>query len=254
MSEREFEYPKNEEPEKEKDPKVFNIVEYPDPILRQVAEPVSSEQFCGKGFKELKRIVDRMFVTVDHYEGIGLAAPQVGVSSQLFVTTVGPSADELQEALDAEEKRWEDEEIEIMDEGHKTALRADLWERLVAQNRRIFINPEIVEQEGESVERERCLSVPNISASVKRSLRIKVRALDLSGESFELEAEGLLAQCLQHEYDHVAPEGGKLIIDYMTSQEELLNDKKLKLLKRHYERQLRKQKVRKNLKRRAKRH
>jgi peptide deformylase len=234
MPEHEFDYPQqNEEPEKEKDPKVLDIVEYPDPILRQVAEPVPPEQFRGKGSKELKKLVNRMFATVDHYEGIGLAAPQVGASFQLFVTTIGPSPDELQEAFEAEEKRWEDEKIEINSDKYKSELQTKVLERIVAQSRRVFINPEILEREGETVDRERCLSLPNISASVKRSLRIKLRALDLNGESFELEAEGLEARCFKHEYDHLH---ATLISDHSVSMERTLNDPKLKRLAREHRR------------------
>jgi peptide deformylase len=78
---------------------------------------------------------------------------------------------------------------------------------------RVFINPEIVEAEGEAVNEEGCLSVPGIYDKVKRAQRIKVRALNLQGEPFELEADGLLGVCIQHEIDHLK---GKVFVEYLS--------------------------------------
>jgi peptide deformylase len=76
-----------------------------------------------------------------------------------------------------------------------------------------FINPEILRREGECVGEEGCLSVPGIYESVKRSERVWVRALDAEGEPFELEADGLLAVCIQHEMDHL---DGKVFVEYLS--------------------------------------
>lgn len=205
---------RQEEPEKEKGDKVLDIFDYPDPILREKAEPLNASEFKGKQGKELKKIIERMFETCDYYGGIGLAAPQIGAASRLFVTTIDHDGSE---------------------------------------NHRVFINCEILEREGESIERERCLSIPNISVAVPRANKIKVKALDASGQEFELEAEGDLARCIQHEWDHVAPDGGKLIIDYMSEADRTLNDKKMKILQRQYERELKKARGR-SKKKKPKRH
>jgi peptide deformylase len=77
----------------------------------------------------------------------------------------------------------------------------------------VFINPEILESEGSQVYQEGCLSVPNIYADVKRADRVLVRALDRDGNSFEVDADGLLAVCIQHEMDHLA---GKVFVDYLS--------------------------------------
>ena len=78
---------------------------------------------------------------------------------------------------------------------------------------RVFINPEIVSRRGEEVCQEGCLSVPGIYADVKRSEYILVRALDRYGAPFEIDADGLLAVCIQHEMDHL---DGKLFVDYLS--------------------------------------
>ena len=76
-----------------------------------------------------------------------------------------------------------------------------------------LINPEIVEADGHQVYQEGCLSVPGIYADVKRANQIRVRALDRDGQVFELDADGLLAVCIQHEMDHLA---GKVFVDYLS--------------------------------------
>ena len=76
-----------------------------------------------------------------------------------------------------------------------------------------FINPEIIEQSGDTELEEGCLSVPGIYETVRRSEWVRVRALDREGASFELEADGLLSVCIQHEIDHL---DGKLFVDYLS--------------------------------------
>jgi len=78
---------------------------------------------------------------------------------------------------------------------------------------RVFINPEIIRKDGSTISEEGCLSVPGNYAKVERAEAITVKALDQNGESFELDAEGLLAICIQHELDHLK---GKLFIDYLS--------------------------------------
>jgi peptide deformylase len=142
------------------------ILEYPDARLRTVAAPVEHVD------DEIRRLVEDMAETMYAAPGVGLAAPQVGVSLRLFV-------------------------IDVADEKEPSRFAA-------------YINPEIVERHGAQNWKEGCLSFPGVSESVKRAERVRVRALDIHGEPFELEAEGLLAVAIQHENDHL---DGVLMID-----------------------------------------
>ena len=94
---------------------------------------------------------------------------------------------------------------------HKRLLVADVSED--RSDPHVLINPEIVEKDGVEVMEEGCLSVPGFFEKVERADHIKVRALGLDGEPYELEAEGLLAVCIQHEMDHLE---GKLFVDYLS--------------------------------------
>jgi peptide deformylase len=121
----------------------------------------------------VRELVDDMFETMYAAPGIGLAATQVNAARRVIV-------------------------IDISEE-HNDPL--------------CLINPEILEQEGEEQMEEGCLSVPGIYDKVTRAERIKVRALDRAGKTFELDADGLLAVCIQHEIDHL---DGKLFVDYLS--------------------------------------
>lgn len=121
----------------------------------------------------IRKLVADMAETMYEAPGIGLAATQVNVHQRVLV-------------LDVSEDK----------------------SRLMA-----FINPEIIAREGEHVGEEGCLSVPGIYETVTRSERVKVRALDAEGKPFELEADGLLAVCLQHEIDHL---DGKVFVEYLS--------------------------------------
>ena len=132
----------------------------------------------------LRALIDDMFETMYAAPGIGLAASQVDVHRRLMVLDVSENSDAPM----------------------------------------VFINPEILSAEGEEVYEEGCLSVPGIYAEVKRAERIRVRALDRNGQAFELETDGLLAVCIQHEMDHLA---GKLFVDYLSPLKRELVKKKL---------------------------
>ena len=132
----------------------------------------------------IRQLIDDMFETMYAAPGIGLAATQVDVHERLLV-------------LDVSEDK---------------------------ANPLVFINPEILESEGSQVYQEGCLSVPGIYADVKRAEKIRVRALDREGQAFELEADGLLAVCIQHEMDHLA---GKVFVDYLSPLKRELVRKKL---------------------------
>jgi len=131
-----------------------------------------------------RKLIGDMFETMYEAPGIGLAASQVDVHRRFMVIDVSESHDQ----------------------------------------RRVFVNPEILEREGEQVCQEGCLSVPGIYADVKRSERIRVRAQDEHGKTYELEADGLLAVCIQHEMDHL---DGKLFVDYLSPLKRQMVRKKL---------------------------
>jgi peptide deformylase len=121
---------------------------------------------------EVKKFVGDMAETMYAAPGVGLAATQVGVALRIFV-------------------------IDIADEGEPSDLK-------------VFINPEIVEKRGKIEWKEGCLSFPGATESIDRASWVKVRATGLDGQTFELEAEELLAVAVQHENDHL---DGKLMID-----------------------------------------
>jgi peptide deformylase len=124
---------------------------------------------------ELEALVEDMAETMYAAPGVGLAATQLGVAKRLFIVDVATGDDEP----------------------------SDL---------KVFVNPEILEGEGVQVWEEGCLSFPGIHEEVERSAKVKVRAQDAKGETFELEAEGLLAVAIQHENDHL---DGKLMVDHL---------------------------------------
>ena len=131
-----------------------------------------------------RQLVRDMTETMYDANGIGLAATQVNIHQQVIV-------------MDLSEER---------------------------DQPRVLINPIIVEHDGEQVYDEGCLSVPDYYAPVKRAENIKITALDEQGEIFELEADGLLAICIQHEMDHLA---GKVFVDYLSRMKQDRIKKKL---------------------------
>jgi peptide deformylase len=125
---------------------------------------------------EIRSLVEDMAETMYDAPGVGLAANQIGVLKRIFV-------------------------IDIADEDEPSNLLT-------------FINPEIFEMDGEQVFSEGCLSFPGASEDIKRAATVKIRALGLDGQPFELEADGLLAVAIQHENDHL---NGVLMIDKVGS-------------------------------------
>lgn len=122
----------------------------------------------------IKKLAGDMLETMYQAKGIGLAATQVNVHQRIVV-------------------------IDVSEQKDKPLC---------------LINPEIIVREGVEESEEGCLSVPGFFEKVKRAERIKVKALDKNGQSFEMEADGLLAVCIQHEMDHLE---GKLFVDYLSS-------------------------------------
>ena len=136
---------------------------------------------------QIRELVDDMVETMYDAPGIGLAAPQVGVP--LRITVIDVSGPEEREEL------------------------------------HVFINPEIIETEGNLVWEEGCLSIPGVYEKVNRAAQVKVRALDRDGEPFELEAEELFAVAIQHELDHL---DGVLFLDHLSGLKRRLAVKKYK--------------------------
>ena len=123
--------------------------------------------------ERIQTLVKDMIETMHDAQGIGLAATQVNVHEQVIVMKIPEDIEEP----------------------------------------RVLINPKVIEKDGETVYDEGCLSVPEYYAPVKRAETIKITALDEQGEIYELEADGLLAICIQHEMDHLQ---GKVFVDYLS--------------------------------------
>lgn len=148
----------------------LEIITLPDPILRQSSTPVERIDDA------LRRLADDMLDTMYEAPGIGLAAPQVGVSRRLIV-------------LDVSEK-----------EGEKNPV--------------VMINPEIVRLADEKrTYEEGCLSIPDVKVEIERPSGLTVRYLDRDGRLQEVTADGLFATAIQHEIDHL---DGRLIIDFLS--------------------------------------
>lgn len=141
---------------------------------------------------QIQQLVDDMFETMYDAPGIGLAATQVNVHKRIIV-------------IDISEQR---------------------------NQPYVFINPVILSRDGAEEMEEGCLSVPGIYEKVTRAERIRVRALDREGEAFELDAEELLAVCIQHEIDHL---DGKLFVDYLSDLKRQRIRKKLSKTQRQQE-------------------
>jgi peptide deformylase len=167
---------------------ILEIRKFPDPVLRKRTDPV--EKIDGT----LDRLIEDMIETMYDAPGVGLAANQVGVSLQLAVIDVT-----------SREER---------EKGRQRPLI-------------VIINPEMLSMEGSVVEEEGCLSIPEYAETVKRAVKVKVRAQDRAGKVFEIETEGLLAKALQHEIDHL---NGILFVDRLSPLKKSMFKRKYKKL------------------------
>lgn len=169
--------------------KTYEIITVPDPVLKQVAQPVSTVDDA------LRKQMDAMLQTMYDAPGIGLAANQVGLLNRVLVMDLA--------------SRKEDEK----------------------PNPIFMANPEIIyESDDMSVMEEGCLSIPQQYAEVQRPALVRVKYLDYNGQPGELQAEGLLSHCVQHEIDHL---NGVLFIDYLSSLKRNMILRKLDKLKKH---------------------
>jgi len=163
----------------------LRIVLFPDPILKKKAVDVTE-------FGEpVRQLAERMLELMRADEGVGLAAPQVGLGLRMFVcNATGQPGDDL-----------------------------------------VCINPQLVELSGVEERDEGCLSIPGATVSMRRAVRAVMRAMDCEGRTFELAQAALPARIWQHEIDHL---DGRLIIDNMSTVDEIANRKVLKQLKDEY--------------------
>lgn len=171
--------------------KRLRIVHYPEPVLLSVARPVTDRAFENG----LAAFAEDMFATMSDAGGVGLAAPQVGESTRLFVMDI-PEGDDT------------------------PAVRAAL------------VNPEILHVEGEQTGDEGCLSFPGIFQPVRRQMRVVARALDVAGKEFEFDVTGLAARCVLHETDHL---DGIVFLDRMSALKRDLAKRKIKRLQKRGE-------------------
>lgn len=154
---------------------IYPIVAYGDPILRKVAEPITAD------YPKLNEIIQNMFDTMHRSNGIGLAAPQIGLSIRLFVVDATP---------------YENDERDL--DGFK----------------QVFINAQILEEEGKKWKcSEGCLSIPGIREDVDRNPNITVRYMDENFIEHTESFTGMRARIIQHEYDHIE---GILMTDRLT--------------------------------------
>jgi peptide deformylase len=187
------------------DPASLMIQTYPAPILRQRASEVSDFT------PELRAVAQRMIELMFEAEGIGLAAPQVGLPLRLFVAHVPPSGP----GKDGEPAR----------SAESTPPTATIQPT-------VYVNPVLTGPGGELVPYEEgCLSLPDIRGDVNRPELITIAARDLEGQSFTQRGAGLLARCWQHEFDHLE---GILIIDRMTQVSRIKTRAALRKLEREH--------------------
>lgn len=167
---------------------IRKILYLPDPRLRMIAKPI--EVFDDA----LQLLIDDMFDTMYAAKGVGLAAPQIGVSLRLSVIDV--SGDKTQQI--------------------------------------VIINPEIISATGQKEFDEGCLSVPGAYDKVIRAEKVKIKALNRLGQPIEIEGDGLLGECIQHEIDHL---NGKLFVDLLSPLKRAMARRKLDKFKRQQARQ-----------------
>ncbi len=152
---------------------IYPIVVYGDPVLKKKARDIK------KGEVDVRQLSEDMFETMHGASGVGLAAPQIGMSIRMFVVDASPMEDE-----------------ELMD------------------FRKVFINPVMLDEEGEPWPYEEgCLSIPHIREEITRKPDIRIRYFDENWEEHEESYDGIRARIIQHEYDHIE---GILFTDYLS--------------------------------------
>jgi peptide deformylase len=175
----------------------LKILEYPDPKLRTKARSLNAGEITGN----IPLIKDLVY-TMYQADGIGLAATQAGIDKRIIVLDVSRKSDK--------DKLFSLNESDIL-----TANKGLI----------IAVNPEIIFKDGKTVYEEGCLSIPKFNADVERAWEIKVKALDISGREFIIEAKDILSIAFQHEIDHL---DGVLFIDKVSPLKRSLYNASLK--------------------------
>lgn len=172
------------------------IIAYGHPVLKRKAEVIN------KDYPKLLELINNMFETMYNANGVGIAAPQIGLSIRLFIVDTNPFSED-----------------ETLSDEERSQLKSF---------KKIFINPEILDQNGDEWSfEEGCLSIPNIRESVFRQESIKVQYFDENFTQHIESYDGLLARVIQHEYDHIE---GILFTDKLSSfKKQLLKKKLLKI-------------------------
>ena len=168
---------------------LLTILTFPDPRLKERSLPVEHVD------ESIRTLIDDMFETMYDSEGVGLAAPQIGILKRVVVLDCGD--------------RDPDEETSPLKPVEPIAI----------------INPEVQESEGIVTWQEGCLSVPGYTDDVERAAQVVVTGLNRDGEPMRIEAQGLLAVCLQHEIDHLE---GTLFVDRLSRLKQTMVKKRLK--------------------------
>jgi len=169
----------------------YPVTVYGDPLLRKKAKEIN------KDYPNLQEVIENMWETMYYSDGVGLAAPQVGMSIRMFVVDASSGADEEPELADF---------------------------------KKVFINPEIIETDGEEwVMNEGCLSLPEIREDVTRPDEVTIRWFDENFEEHEETFKGFAGRVIQHEYDHLE---GILFVDHLSPlRKRLLKSKLLNISK-----------------------
>ena len=168
---------------------ILPIIAYGSTVLRKESEEIDAS------YLELKELIANMFATMENANGIGLAAPQIGLGIRLFIIDSSPLAE---------------------DEESKTTVEAV---------RKVFINPQIMKEEGKEWKfNEGCLSIPEIREDVYRKSDIVISYYDENFQYHEDKFSGILARIIQHEYDHIE---GTLFVDYLSPLKKRLLKRKL---------------------------
>ncbi len=164
------------------------ILTYPDPRLAEKSAPVEQVDDA------IRQLIDDMFATMYEAEGVGLAAPQVGITKRIIVVDCG-----------------------VREKDEPPPLKP--------VQPYAIVNPEVVQAEGKITWEEGCLSVPGYTDEVDRAAKVVVKGLNREGVEIRIEAEGLLGVCLQHEIDHLQ---GVLFVDRLSRLKQSMVKKKLK--------------------------
>ena len=175
---------------------ILPIIAYGHPVLKRKAEVIN------KAYPKLKELIENMFETMYNASGVGIAAPQIGLSIRLFIVDTNPFA--------------EDDSLSDNDRNQLKSFK------------KIFINPVIIDEKGDEWSfEEGCLSIPNIREGVLRQKQITIQYHDENFNKHTDSFDGLLARVIQHEYDHIE---GVLFTDKLSSfKKQLLKKKLLKI-------------------------